>query len=41
MLDKTYDPKSIEARMHAAWEKAEAFKAGRPDRATWPLSSWA
>jgi valyl-tRNA synthetase len=31
MLDKTYDPKSIEARIHAAWEQAEAFKAGRPD----------
>ena len=32
MLDKTYDPKTIEARIHAAWEKAEAFKAGRPER---------
>ena len=31
MLDKTYDPKTIEARIHAAWEKAEAFKAGRPE----------
>jgi valyl-tRNA synthetase len=33
MLEKTYTPKDIEARMSAAWEKAEAFKAGRADRA--------
>jgi valyl-tRNA synthetase len=33
MLDKTYDPASIEARIWAAWEKANAFAAGRPDLA--------
>jgi valyl-tRNA synthetase len=31
MLDKTYEPASIEARIGAAWEKASAFRAGRPD----------
>ncbi|QCI68806.1 valine--tRNA ligase [Phreatobacter stygius] len=33
MLEKTYTPKDIEARMSAAWETAEAFRAGRPERA--------
>ncbi|KAB2851691.1 MAG: valine--tRNA ligase, partial [Hyphomicrobiaceae bacterium] len=33
MLDKTYDPSESEARIYAAWEKAEAFRAGRPERA--------
>jgi len=33
MLEKTYEPAEIEARIHAAWMKAEAFKAGRPERA--------
>jgi valyl-tRNA synthetase len=33
MLEKTYSPADIEARIHADWEKAEAFKAGRADRA--------
>ncbi|MBL8569771.1 MAG: valine--tRNA ligase [Phreatobacter sp.] len=33
MLEKTYSPKDIEARMAETWDKAEAFKAGRPDRA--------
>jgi valyl-tRNA synthetase len=33
MLDKTYQPAEIEPRIHAEWEKAEAFKAGRPERA--------
>ncbi len=33
MLEKTYSPKDIEARIAAAWEAAEAFRAGRPDRA--------
>ena len=36
MLDKTYEPAAIEARIHAAWMKAEAFKAGRPERAKAP-----
>ena len=30
MLEKTYQPADIEARIHAEWMKAEAFKAGRP-----------
>jgi valyl-tRNA synthetase len=33
MLEKTYQPADIEARIHAAWEGADAFKAARPDRA--------
>jgi len=33
MLEKTYEPAEIEARIHAEWMKAEAFKAGRPERA--------
>ena len=32
MLDKTYDPADIEARIHKAWEAAGAFRCGRPDR---------
>ena len=33
MLEKTYQPAEIEARIHDAWMKAGAFKAGRPERA--------
>jgi valyl-tRNA synthetase len=33
MLEKTYNPAAIEARVREAWEKADAFKAGRRDRA--------
>ena len=33
MLEKTYQPADIEARIHADWMKAQAFKAGRPERA--------
>jgi valyl-tRNA synthetase len=33
MLEKTYQPASIEPRIHDDWEKAEAFKAGKPERA--------
>src|SRR5262245_9455666 len=33
MLEKTYHPTDIEARIHAAWTNAQAFKAGRPERA--------
>ncbi|MBC7831868.1 MAG: valine--tRNA ligase, partial [Hyphomicrobium sp.] len=33
MLEKTYQPAEIEPRIRAAWERADAFKAGRPDRA--------
>ncbi len=32
MLDKTYQPAEIEPRIHETWEKAEAFKCGRPER---------
>src|SRR5690606_33771633 len=32
MLEKTYQPAEIEPRIHDEWEKAEAFKAGRPER---------
>jgi valyl-tRNA synthetase len=32
MLEKTYQPAEIEARIHKEWEKAGAFKAGRPER---------
>jgi valyl-tRNA synthetase len=33
MLDKTYQPQTIEGEIYAAWEKADAFAAGRPERA--------
>jgi len=33
MLDKTYQPQTIEGTIYRAWEKASAFAAGRPDRA--------
>jgi valyl-tRNA synthetase len=33
MLEKTYEPAEIEARIHARWMEAEAFQAGRPERA--------
>jgi valyl-tRNA synthetase len=33
MLDKTYQPASIEGEIYRAWEEARAFEAGRPDRA--------
>ena len=33
MLEKTYQPADIEARIHEEWMKGEAFKAGRPERA--------
>ncbi len=32
MLEKTYQPAEIEARIHKEWEEAQAFKAGRADR---------
>ena len=31
-MEKTYDPKAIEARISALWEESQAFAAGRPDR---------
>ena len=33
MLEKTYQPADIEARIHEEWMNADAFKAGRPERA--------
>ena len=35
MLDKTYDPKEIEARRYPEWEQSGAFKA-HPDSAKPP-----
>ncbi|MBZ6076829.1 valine--tRNA ligase [Microvirga puerhi] len=32
MMDKTFDPAAVEARISSLWDEAEAFKAGRPDR---------
>ena len=32
MIEKTYSPGDIEARISAAWEDAQAFAAGRPER---------
>ena len=32
MLDKTYQPHSLEGPVYRAWEKANAFAAGRADR---------
>ena len=31
MLEKSYQPSEVEGRIYAAWEKANAFAAGRPD----------
>ncbi len=33
MMDKTFEPASVEARISTAWEEAGAFRAGRPERA--------
>jgi len=32
-MEKTFDPRSIESRIRAVWEDAQAFRAGRPERA--------
>jgi valyl-tRNA synthetase len=32
MMDKTFEPASVEARISAAWVEADAFRAGRPER---------
>jgi valyl-tRNA synthetase len=32
MIEKTYIPGDIETRVAAAWEDAQAFAAGRPER---------
>ncbi|HEY6921255.1 MAG TPA: class I tRNA ligase family protein, partial [Methyloceanibacter sp.] len=34
MLDKTYQPQTIEGAIYRAWEEAGAFASGRPERAT-------
>jgi len=36
MIDKTYQPAEVETRISQAWERALAFRAGRPDRADAP-----
>jgi len=33
MIDKTYQPGEVEGRISQAWEAAQVFRAGRPDRA--------
>ncbi len=33
-MEKTFDPRSIESRIRQTWEDAQAFRAGRPERAT-------
>jgi valyl-tRNA synthetase len=33
MLEKTYQPQRIEGDIYRAWEQAEAFASGRPERA--------
>jgi valyl-tRNA synthetase len=33
MIEKNYQPSEIERRVWAAWEDAQAFRAGRPERA--------
>jgi valyl-tRNA synthetase len=33
MIEKTYSPADIEGRIYAAWERAGAFRGGRPERA--------
>jgi valyl-tRNA synthetase len=33
MIEKTYRPAEVEARIYATWERADAFRCGRPERA--------
>jgi valyl-tRNA synthetase len=33
MIDKTYQPSEVEGRIYDTWERAGAFRAGRPERA--------
>jgi valyl-tRNA synthetase len=35
-IDKTYQPAAVEGRIYAAWEAADAFRAGQPERAKAP-----
>ncbi|MFG1462917.1 valine--tRNA ligase [Xanthobacter sp. DSM 24535] len=32
MLEKVFDPAAVETRISAAWEEAQAFRCGRPER---------
>ncbi|MBN8957237.1 MAG: valine--tRNA ligase [Rhizobiales bacterium] len=32
MIEKTYQPADVEGRIFATWEKAKAFRCGRPER---------
>jgi valyl-tRNA synthetase len=34
MIENRYQPSAVETRIYAEWEKAGAFRAGRPERAT-------
>src|SRR6202453_4249928 len=36
MMDKTFDPATVESRISALWEETQAFRAGRPERAAAP-----
>jgi valyl-tRNA synthetase len=36
MMDKTFDPATVESRISALWEEQQAFRAGRPERAAAP-----
>jgi valyl-tRNA synthetase len=35
-MDTTFDPATVERRISALWEKAQAFRAGRPERRSAP-----
>ncbi len=34
MMEKTFDPAAVESRIAGLWEEQQAFKAGRPERAS-------
>jgi valyl-tRNA synthetase len=36
MMDKTFDPATVESRISALWEEVKAFRAGRPERKSAP-----
>ena len=39
MMEKTFDPAAVESRISKLWDDAQAFKAGRPERAEAPAFS--
>ncbi|MDB5533408.1 MAG: valyl-tRNA synthetase, partial [Hyphomicrobiales bacterium] len=39
MMEKTFDPAAVESRIAKLWDDAQAFKAGRPERADAPAFS--